>query len=237
MKFILILLFTVTFSSLFSQKKLTLDNNLTGLYSENKNGTQFGLNYVGNNSFDINKNLSFDLGTNYAIRFNPNLSENEFIQRVVFDYHKKDWWDVFTTYQYNYSLIREIKADNWIGIGGGVKHSFKSGKVSISYATLVQNQQFFLDSTNTTLRHSVRLKIKFEKKLVGLSTEYFFQPSFTDFNDYLILGTTKLTILPKNSFSLVIQDVLNFRTISSVRTIHNLTIGFSYKFSKEWKKQ
>jgi hypothetical protein len=222
--------------STFSQKKINLDNNLTGLYSENKFGNQFGLNYVGNNSLDVSKKLSFDLVTNYAIRFNPNLTENELIQRFVLDYHKERW-DVFSTYQYNYSYTREISSDHWMGIGGGVKHNFKTGKISLSYASLLQNQRFFSDSTNLTMRHSVRLKLKFEKKLIGFSTEYYYQPSFTEFDDYLILGTTKLTILPKNSFSLVIQDVLNFRSISSVRIIHNLTIGFSYKFSKELQKK
>jgi hypothetical protein len=235
MKHLIITLLIFVSGNIWSQRQLSLDNNLTGLYSENKNGTQFGLNYVGNNSLDFNKNLSLDFVTNYALRFNPKMNENEFIQRLVFDYHKKNW-DVFTTYQYNYSLIREISADNWVGAGAGVKHQFTGGKVSVSYATLIQNQHFFIDSTNLTLRHSFRARIKWEKKLFGFSTEYFYQPSFTDFSDFLVLGTTKLTILPKNSFSLVIQDVLNFRSVSSVKTIHNLTIGFSYKFSKEWSK-
>lgn len=235
MKSAIILIFTLLSINIYSQRLLSLDNNLTCLYSENKAGTQFGLNYVGINSFDFNKNLSLDLVSNYSLRFNPKTTENEFIQRFVLDYHKKNW-DVFTTYQYNYSLIREIKADNWVGAGAGLKHNFKTGKISLSYASLIQNQIFFIDSTNLTLRHSLRTRIKFEKKLIGLSTEFFYQPSFRDFKDYLILGTTKITILPKNSFSLVIQDVLNYRSISSVKTIHNLTVGFSYKFNKEWSK-
>jgi len=35
-----------------AQKTLTLDNNITGIYSKSTKGLIIGSNYVGNNSFD-----------------------------------------------------------------------------------------------------------------------------------------------------------------------------------------
>ncbi len=216
---------------LFSQTEINLDNNLTGLYSENKSGKQFGLNFIGNNSFQKNK-LSVDLSTNYSIRMNPSLTENEFIQRANLGYNK-DYFDVFVTYQYNYSYTRNIISDNWLGIGGGIKKKFNWGKSSLSYAFIYENLNYLNNPTDRILRHSIRLKLKVEKKIIGLSTEYYYQPSIGDFKDYIIYGTTKITILPEKSFSFIFQDVINYRNISDVKMIHNLSIGCSYKFSKK----
>ena len=38
--------------------------------------------------------------------------------------------------------------------------------------------------------------------------------------------------IPQNKINFVVQDVLNFRSMSDVRTIHALTFGLNYKFSK-----
>jgi hypothetical protein len=154
--------------SLFSQTEIKLDNNLTGILSTS-NTTAFGFNYVGNNSIDFKK-ISYDFSTNYATRFSPNLKENEFIQRQNIGYEKEKW-DMFITHQYNYSLIRKIKSDNWIGIGAGLKFIFNWGKLFLSYATIYQNSEYFIIERETIFRHSVRTKIKLEKKNVCLSSE------------------------------------------------------------------
>lgn len=229
--FIILILFPV---SCFSQTEINLDNNLTGIYSENKTGRQFGLNFVGNNSFQ-KKNLALDLGTNYSLRYNPVLSENEFIQRVNVGYNR-EYFDLFTTYQYNYSFVRSILADNWIGIGGGVKKKFDWGKLSLSYAFIYENAKYEILPTDEIFRHSIRAKIKIEKKFVGFSTEYYYQPSIGDFSDYIIYGASKITIFQNKPFSLIIQDVINYRSTSEVKMIHNLTLGCSYKFSKKVEK-
>lgn len=216
--------------SLFSQTEIKLDNNLTGILSTS-NTTAFGFNYVGNNSIDFKK-ISYDFSTNYATRFSPNLKENEFIQRQNIGYEKEKW-DMFITHQYNYSLIRKIKSDNWIGIGAGLKFIFNWGKLSLSYATIYQNSEYFIIERETIFRHSVRTKIKLEKKNVCFSSEYFFQPNMFNFKDVIIYGTSKISLSTGKSVSFVIQDVVNYRSSSSVETVHNLSLGIGYKFNKK----
>ena len=219
---------------LIAQKTLTLDNNITGIYSKSTKGLIIGSNYVGNNSFDFNKKLSLDLVTSYSIRTSQQITENELIQRQVLDYHKESF-DVFVFHQYNYSLLRKISADNQVGIGFGIKKSTDQSKISLSYATLYQNQEFFDNTITLFLRNSLRLKIKYQTKSIGFSTEIFYQPRFISFEDYIILSSTKITFLPTKKWNIVLQDVINYRSVSEVKMIHNLTIGASFKLTKEIK--
>lgn len=227
-KITLILIVLLSFTKLYSQRELSLDNSLTGLYNSSKS-TQFGFNFIGNNSLDINKKMSFDLVTNYQTRFSPELTDNEFIQRVNIG-HSEQYWDVFTTYQFNYSLVRGIQSNNWIGVGGGLKKKFEKFKISLSYAVLYDNK-ITIEMTET-FRHSVRPKIKIDGKLISLTSEYFYQPSFNNFNDYIVYGNTKLLLFPQKKVNFVIQDILNYRSISEVKMIHSLTFGLNYKFVK-----
>ena len=229
-KLILFILNILIFSNLLAQKELTLDNSLTGIYNTSKT-SQFGVNFIGNNSLDLNKKISLDLVTNYQSRFSPKIIDNELIQRVNLGY-SKEYYDVFTTYQFNYSLVRGIQSNNWIGVGGGLKKKFNFGKISLSYAILYDNTYYMDSEITQTVRHSIRPKIKLENKFFSVSSEYFYQPSITDKSDYIIYGNTKLLILPQNKVNFVIQDVLNYRSISDVKTIHALTFGLNYKFTK-----
>ena len=232
MKYLLLLisiLFSITSNA---QTEISLDNSLSGSLNQGKSGNIIGVNFTGNNSFDFGKHIALDLGTNYNTQYTPELTQNELIQKVNFGYNKERW-DLFTTYQYNYSLVRGIQADNWLGIGGGVKEKFSWGKASLSYAFLYQNTDYMINPNTNKLRHSIRAKIKIDKKLFSLSTEYYYQPNINDFNDCIIYGTTKLTLLTGKPINFIIQDQMNFRSISDVKMINNLTFGVAYKFIKK----
>jgi hypothetical protein len=232
MKYLLLLisiLFSITSNA---QTEISLDNSLSGSLNQGKSGNIIGVNFTGNNSFDFGKHIALDLGTNYNTQYTPELTQNELIQKVNLGYNKEHW-DLFTTYQYNYSLVRGIQADNWLGIGGGVKEKFSWGKASLSYAFLYQNTDYIDDPNTNKLRHSIRAKIKIDKKLFSLSTEYYYQPNINDFNDCIIYGTTKLTLLTGKPINFIIQDQMNFRSTSDVKMINNLTFGVAYKFIKK----
>lgn len=218
-------------SKLYSQKEIKLDNNLTGILSTN-NTTTFGFSFVGNNSLDIKK-LSIDLSTNYATRFSPTLKENELIQRQNIGFEQKKW-DAFITHQFNYSLIRQIKTDTWLGTGIGLKFLVKSSKISFSYATIYQSSYYFSNERDYLFRHSFRSKIRVEGKKMALISEYYFQPNIKDFNDLIIYGTTKINLFYNKQMSFVIQDVVNYRNTSDIKVIHNLTLGIGYKFNKTY---
>jgi hypothetical protein len=90
-----------------------------------------------------------------------------------------------------------------------------------------------INPNTNKLRHSIRAKIKIDKKLFSLSTEYYYQPNINDFNDCIIYGTTKLTLLTGKPINFIIQDQMNFRSTSDVKMINNLTFGVAYKFIKK----
>ena len=216
----------------YAQTEISLDNSLSGSLNQGKSGNIIGVNFTGNNSFDVGKHIALDLGTNYNTQYTPELTQNELIQKVNLGYNKEHW-DLFTTYQYNYSLVRSIQSDNWLGIGGGIKEKFNWGKASLSYAFLYQNTDYMINPSTNKLRHSIRAKIKIEKKKFGITTEYYYQPNIKDFNDCIIYGTTKLTLFPTKPFNFIIQDQMNFRSTSDVRMMNNLTFGIAYKFTKK----
>ena len=228
----LLLFLLISFNSL-SQTEIKLDNNFTGILSNN-NKTSFGFNYVGSNSIEFKK-ISYEFSTNYSIQFSPTIKENEFIQRQNIGYEEEKW-NLFITHQYNYSLIRQINSDNWLGVGGGLKFKYNWGKLSISYATIYQSSNYFFNQSDYIFRHSLRGKIKLEKKNISLTSEYFYQPNVINFQDLIIYGNSKITLFTNKSLNLIIQDVFNYRSESDVKFIHNLTLGIGWKHSKKLGK-
>jgi hypothetical protein len=59
----------------------------------------------------------------------------------------------------------------------------------------------------------------------------------TDFSDLIIFGNSKISLFTSKPFTFIIQDVVNYRSSSTVRLIHNLSLGVGYKFSKSIKKK
>ena len=219
------------FNLVFSQEIKT-DNSLTGIVS-NSISSQLGLTYVGENSFIKNK-WDITSVTNYTLTFSPNISENELLQRVSFDV-RENKWSYFTNYQYNYSYVRKIQSDNFLGIGTGFKKEFTYIKSSISYAILFHQSNYFNGEDENIFRHSLRLKFSLEKKNWEIISEYYYQPNVTNIRDNIIYGTTKISFFPKNKLNFTIGDIFNWRSQSDVRIIHNLTIGVGYKFQKSIK--
>ena len=219
------------FNLVFSQEIKT-DNSLTGIVS-NSISSQLGLTYVGENSFIKNK-WDITSVTNYTLTFSPNISENELLQRVSFDV-RENKWSYFTNYQYNYSYVRKIQSDNFVGIGTGFKKEFTYIKSSISYAILFHQSNYFNGEDENIFRHSLRLKFSLEKKNWEIISEYYYQPNVTNIRDNIIYGTTKISFFPKNKLNFTIGDIFNWRSQSDVKIIHNLTIGIGYKFQKSIK--
>jgi hypothetical protein len=219
------------FNLVFSQEIKT-DNSLTGIVS-NSISSQLGLTYVGENSFIKNK-WDITSVTNYTLTFSPNISENELLQRVSFDV-RENKWSYFTNYQYNYSYVRKIQSDNFLGIGAGFKKEFTYIKSSISYAILFHQSNYFNGEDVNIFRHSLRLKFSLEKKNWEIISEYYYQPNVTNIRDNIIYGTTKISFFSKNKLNFTIGDIFNWRSQSDVKIIHNLTIGVGYKFQKSIK--
>lgn len=234
MRKIYLLLLFITGTS-FAQSELNLDNNLTCNTVQADNTTKsVGITYIGDNTlilkkFDINSN------TNYAYLTDK---QNELSQRVNLMYKipeaKLDNY-TFATYQFNSSLIRNIKADHWIGAGYGVKTKIDSTlTLSTSYALVFEDILWNSGETKTYFRHSLRGKVKLTRNDFELTSEYFYQPNTQYFNEYMIVGTSKFVIMPKNKLNFIVQDVLNYNSTTEVKLLHTVSLGIQYKFNKKF---
>ena len=101
---------------------------------------------------------------------------------------------------------------------------------------LYQNTNYFYLDQKETFRHSLRGKVKLEKSLFSVSVEYFYQPSIKDSKDYIVYGTTKLTIFPNKPLNFIAQQTMNYRSIGDFKMIQNTTFGIGYKFIKKFEK-
>ena len=216
---------------LFSQLKWSFDNTLTGVYGTTKTGNQLTLTSCGTNSIDY-KNFGIDFIPSYIVKYSPELTNNEYLSRQNIRYNNSKY-DIFLTHTYNYSFIRGIDSDNFIGVGGGIKREQKDKfKISLSYASLYQKTQFDDGREQKYIRHSFRTRIKWTFDKIQFVSEVYFQPSMTDFSNQIINSNTQLVLFPKNKINLTIQDLINYRTDSDTPMIHKLTIGIKFKTIK-----
>ncbi len=227
----LIIMFFLIPNFFFSQTKYSFDNTITGLYGTTKTGNQLTISAYGINSFDYKK-FGFDYNPTYSIQYSPELTNNEYLSRQNFRYTNLNY-DVFITHTYNYSYVRGINSDNFIGIGGGIKKEKKDKfKISLSYALLYQVTDYNIGYINRYLRHSLRTRVKYSFKYFQISSELYFQPSIINFNNKIMVMTNQLILLPKNNINITIQDLINYRNDSDLKMIHKLTIGLKIKIVK-----
>jgi hypothetical protein len=216
---------------LFSQDKkdstlLSFENGITSVVTNNNNESQFACSYSGNNSITKNK-FSFNTTSNYSLFYNNSLINNDLLQKTNLSYSR-----FFVSNVFNYSLSRKIQSDNSIGIGLGYKKIYKAFYFGISYALMYSKTDYFLKPTTELARHSLRLKFKINTKILNINTEYYYQPNCISFKDYIIYGNTKIIFYPKNKLNFIIQNALNFRSLSNIKMINSVTFGISYNFDK-----
>jgi len=230
-KNLLLIIGLLFYTNLFSQVKYDLENSFTGSYSTTKAGEQFNFSFVGLNSIDYKK-ISVELNPFYNTQYSPKLSQNELTIRDNIRYVSGNR-DLFLTHTFNYSMIRNIDADNFVGLGAGFKFNLDSNvTTNLSYAILYHNTNYSIDPDRERLRHSVRLKMKIISKITHVSFEYYYQPSITNLSDYIIIGSTKFTFFPKSKVNLVVQDFINYRSDDlNFKSIHNFTLGLGIKLS------
>jgi len=224
MKILIITLIIFSAQSVSSQK-LNLNNSIGFNFNDN-DVKVYATSINSSNSFE-SKNLSIANSLNHNINYSNKLNQNEFSNKLSVGFNKSKY-NSFLDYQTNYSLSRNLKFDNLIGIGFGRKDSLNKFKIGYSYAILYQkisnqNLEYF--------RHSFRLKISQEFSNYSFISEIYYQPNLSNINNYSIFSTTKL-LYKINSFSFVITDIFNIMTISNIKRIHTITFGLNHKFVK-----
>lgn len=227
MKYLLFLIFILFNFLVYSQDTLAIDsvvlssgNTISGNYNYNNNSPIFNINYSGENSISI-KSLKFNTSTVYSVQYNIKNIANELQQKTNIT-----WKNIFLIHVFNHSLIRKIDTDNSIGIGLGKWWKYSS----ISYATLFQNTNYSNGVSSNIFRHSIRLKLKYSIKRFSINYEYYYQPNIKSIKDNIIYGNIKLALFVNKKISITLTDIVNYRSLSSVKLIHNLILGISFNF-------
>jgi hypothetical protein len=207
----------------------------TFVLSQNlKNDLSVGFNYSQNKSKTyttvINTTTNYQKDwlvinniLNQNISFTNKITQNEVSNKFSIGLSKNKH-SGFLNYQTNYSLTRDLNLDHLIGFGYGQRDSIFNLKINYSYAILYQN------TTNkdiTKIRNSFRLKLTQKTPNFNINIEYYFQPDFFNYNDYFIYGTSRFTYKVKR-FGLSIISIVNYNSLSNIRLINTLNLGFTY---------
>ncbi len=220
-KGLFILLIVLFSSTLLAQSDTitiyTYNNSINGMYTENTNN-QINIGFNGDNSV-VKGYKNFNSNTNYNLGYTTKIINSELLQKTNVGYH-----DFFLSHIFNHSLTRGIKYNNLIGVGYGHKWKY----LSLSYASMCENIIYIELPTKNLFRHSVRCKFKYEHELFSIVTEYYYQPNMVKLNDVVVYGSTKISLLQKNKLSFTITDVINYRSINTVRLMHSINLGITY---------
>lgn len=193
------------------------NNTVSGMYIDNSI-KQINVNFTGDNSITKGEK-SFNSNTSYSYAYTTEVVNNELLQKTNIGNER-----FFISHIFNHSLTRNIKYDNFFGVGYG----FKWKHLSLSYASMYENTIYNQKSSVDVFRHSVRVKVKYNNKLISLVTEYYYQPNMVKLNDVVVYGSTKISLLQKNKLSFSITDVVSYRSLNKVKLMHTIGVGISY---------
>lgn len=225
MKIILTILFLTLIKIGFCSEKDTLKYNLSndfGYFYSNSHS----INYTGENVFS-KKKCQLSINTSYAYsNTDSQVDQNEFLNKTSLSYH-----NFFVNHIFNISYSRQIHYENFLGIG--YVYRFKKQPMSLSYAVLGQHRQYYYDSTEYKIRHSLRLKFKYNLKIAVVSFECYYQPNFLMMNDYIIYSNSKITFFEDRKVNLSFSDNMNYQSLSSVKMVHSFSIGIGFNVEKK----
>lgn len=238
MKNILSSLFLILTYSLSAQNdtiQTSYKVDLTGVLNQVNGSTRTTLNFNALNTVKWKK-FESSVSTDYQLVSNDGTNAvNDFTVRLqpkIVD----EKYSIFSFGQLSSLESKRITQRFEGGLGGGVT-AYKKDKllqINLSYATLYYNNNF-QDLTNRNgFRHSPRIQIygKNEKSKLSYSTEMFYQPTFSNLNDYILRTKSSvgfdlnkkftITLLYNTWFeSYFIQDAIN--------DVKTFTVGTTFK--------
>ena len=220
--FILLLFFTnICYSSNKDTLRYNLSNDFGYFYSNSHS-----INYTGENVFH-KKKYQLSINTSYAYsNTNSQVDQNELLNKTSLSYN-----NFFVNHIFNISYSRQIHYENFLGIG--YVYRFKKQPMSLSYAILGQHRQYYYDSTEYKIRHSLRLKLKYNLKIINFSFECYYQPNFLKIGDYIIYSNSKIIFFEDRKINLSFSDNINYQSSSSVKMVHSFSVGVGFNIEKK----
>lgn len=173
------------------------------------------------------KKYQFSIHTSYSYsNTNSQVDQNEFLNKTSFSYN-----GFFINHISNISYRRKIRNENFLGIG--YVYKFKKQPMSLSYAALGQYRQYYYDSIEYKIRHSLRFKFKFKLKFANISFECYYQPNFLKINDYIIYGHAKIIFFEQKKLSLSLSENINYQSLSSIKMVQSFSVGLGFNLEKK----
>jgi hypothetical protein len=231
-------LFLFTSSFLFSQNdtiRTSYKVDLTGVLNQVNGSSRTTLNFNALNTVKWKK-FESSVSTDYQLVSNDGTNAvNDFTVRLqprIID--KK--YSIFSFGQLSSLESKKITQRFEGGLGGGLT-AYKVGdllQVNLSYATLFYNNNF-QDLTNRNgFRHSPRIVIygKSEKSKISYSAEAFYQPAFTDVNDYILRTKSTIGFDLNKKFTITLMYNTWFESyyiLGAINDVKTFTVGTSFK--------
>lgn len=238
MKNILSSLFLILTYSLSAQNdtiQTSYKVDLTGVLNQVNGLTRTTLNFNALNTVKWKK-FESSVSTDYQLVSNDGTNAvNDFTVRLqpkIVD----EKYSVFSFGQLSSLESKRITQRFEGGLGGGIT-AYKKDKVlqiNLSYATLYYNNNF-QDLTNRNgFRHSPRIQIygKNEKSKLSYSTEMFYQPTFSDFNDYILRTKSSVGFDLNKKFTITLIYNTWFESYfiqDAINDVKTFTVGTTFK--------
>jgi hypothetical protein len=238
MKNILSSLFLILTYSLSAQNdtiQTSYKVDLTGVLNQVNGLTRTTLNFNALNTVKWKK-FESSVSTDYQLVSNDGTNAvNDFTVRLqpkIVD----EKYSVFSFGQLSSLESKRITQRFEGGLGGGIT-AYKKDKVlqiNLSYATLYYNNNF-QDLTNRNgFRHSPRIQIygKNEKSKLSYSTEMFYQPTFSDFNDYILRTKSSVGFDLNKKFTITLIYNTWFESYfiqNAINDVKTFTVGTTFK--------
>lgn len=216
-----------------AQLKYCFDDNLTGIYGSSKNGEQLSIVANGHNRVEF-RNFVMNVKPFSSMKYSgSNMTENDFLITEDIGY-KINNISLFIVHQYNYSYLRNIRWDHWIGSGVGKKFEIKKWLyLNLSYAMMYEYRRYYEQPVESIIRNSFRVKVGLKTKSTQLLLEYYVQPNINDNKDVNIFGTAQLVLFADRFINLIVQNTYNYQSTDVISTIQCTTIGFKFKLESK----
>lgn len=202
---------------------VSLDNNMTGVYTKSDQTKQFILNFTGENSINT-KRLYMQAATNYSLTVSGGIVGNELTQNLTANYRKK----YLMTGTYGYSLYREQNIST-LGLGA---YLVRKKAIRLSYAAIYERVDRFDARRQEKLRHSLKIGLSAKRGQVEASGNVYYQPSMSNPKDYTLYGLGKISFSPNERLSIIAQSLVDYRSTNDVKLISNVTLGVGYTFRR-----
>ncbi|MGN6419543.1 MAG: DUF481 domain-containing protein [Pseudobacter sp.] len=225
----------------FAQFSDSVDHYISFAGTGNLNRTNTGSTYLLNNAvrFQVDKKkVSLNSMVSYVYGRNPQSKTNDDVLAIMnVDFLKnvqKFYYWALTGFEKSFSLKVDSRFQGGVGVGYIFANSAKSN-LEVSDGFLVETTDLSIEDKHgrtsyQAVRNSLRLKYRFLiKDIIKIDGTNFYQPSLSDFNDYILKLNTNVSVTLYKWLSFTTSFNYNRQNITSTE---NLLLTYGLRAEK-----